>query len=125
MISYFLWLGIPIALIILGIVIASIWPYSDELAFASFIIIGIVLLIMSLALWGGVYATSKSNILQFKEIVRTVQDLRENGDKVELAALNIKIIEANKWLAGTQYWASKPVLDLFFPDEILDLQPIK
>jgi len=44
---------------------------------------------------------------------------------VERAALSHKTVEANEWLARSRYYASRWYLDVFWPDEVLMLEPIR
>lgn len=67
----------------------------------------------------------RSEIAEFNATKQTIADVRiaEISD-IERAALTQKIIEANKWLAKTQC-NNKNLVDIFIPDEIDELEPLK
>ena len=64
-----------------------------------------------------------SDIQGFKAIEQTIQTDRGN-ENLENTALKMKIIDANRWLAKTQYY-NNTVWGLWIPDTIEDLEPIK
>ena len=64
-----------------------------------------------------------ANIEEYKSIKNTIQIDRGN-DNIENAALKMKIIDANRWLAKTQYY-NTTMLGLWIPDEIEELEFIK
>jgi len=92
-------------------------------AFFWLIVVGIA--------WPTNYITKISEIVEFKAIKSTIEvariedTLRPKGLEYERVALTLRVIEANKWLARNQYWANRYLFDIFYPDEISDLKPIK
>ena len=68
---------------------------------------------------------TKAEIKQFKSIQLTIQKARKNNnDKIENAAFQMKIADNNSWLAGISYW-NTTVFDIWIPDEIENLKPIE
>ncbi len=65
----------------------------------------------------------KSRIAAFHQVRASVEAARERGD-IEAAALALKIIEVNFWLAREQYW-NGTCFDLWVPDEVDELEPIR
>ena len=45
-------------------------------------------------------------------------------EALEMAAYQMKVAEANQWLASTQYW-NGTLFDLWIPDVVDDLEPIR
>jgi hypothetical protein len=72
------------------------------------------------------YYSTKSEIVEFKSIQSTLENARENknASPYEIAAIQQKVVDANKWLASNQYW-NDTVLGWYIPDEVDDLKPIK
>jgi len=66
-------------------------------------------------------------VREFLSLKATVEAARQNEhiSELELAALQQKIIEANKWLASTQYYRRLSWTDVFYPPAVLDLEPIR
>ena len=66
-------------------------------------------------------------IQQFNAAQTTLSEARGNKDisAIELAAIQGDVIECNKWLADSQYWAKKPLTSWFVHPDVLRLRPIK
>jgi len=71
-----------------------------------------------------VQLTVRGDIVGFKETKATVERARETGSWIERAALQQEVIRANTWLARVKYW-NKTVFDLWIPDAVDDLEPIR
>lgn len=118
------WIVLPIVLIIGGIIVDnkthSAWPVI------GIIVGGFTLLIITIC-WPTVYVDTISDIKEFKATQETIVFARANTSisEYEKAALTHKIIDANKWLARTQYWANMSIFDMFYPDEVNELKPIR
>ncbi len=67
-----------------------------------------------------------AEILQFKSVGITLETARRNPEisKFELAAIQQKVVEMNKWLANAKFWAKHPLTNWFWPKEISRLEPI-
>ena len=63
-------------------------------------------------------------IAEFEAARASYERARDSGNWVENAAIQSDIAERNGWLARKQYWNST-TLDIFIPDEIDNLEPIK
>jgi len=67
----------------------------------------------------------RAAIIKFTETKATVLRARESGAWVERAALQVEIIKGNKWLAEVKYWNNWLWFDLWIPDAVDDLEPIR
>jgi len=66
-------------------------------------------------------------VREFLALKATVEAARQNEhiSELELAALQQKIIEVNKWLASTQYYRRLFWTNVFYPPVVLELEPIR
>lgn len=64
-------------------------------------------------------------INKFYSTQATIEAARYHNDPIERAALVHKVQEQNAWLANTQYWNSKWLLDWYYQDEIETMKPIR
>lgn len=71
--------------------------------------------------------STRAEIEQFNSVKETLESARMNIEmsEFELAAIQQKVIEENKWLVASQYWAKHPMTNWFWPREILKLDLIK
>lgn len=102
------------------------WPdftNGSIIGFVSTIIGGVCLLIALVALPINIMDT-KSGIAQFRALEATAEAAREGGLGLEMAAYQMKVAEANQWLADKQYW-NGTVFGLWVPDEVDNLTPIR
>ena len=95
-----------------------------------FIVFGIfffIVLLGALCYLGSNHLDTHAKIKEFLAIKRTVEIARQNPNisPLEIAALQQKIIEANKWLANNKYYAKNPWTSWFIPGEVLKLRPIR
>lgn len=67
---------------------------------------------------------TRSGIEEFNEIKETVKRARIN-DNLESAAIQHKIIDANKWLKREQYYANHWLFSIYYPSEINELEVIE
>lgn len=114
-------ISVCIVLIIAGIIIDK-YTYSDN--GAIMVIIGSTVLATVLIFLPIVYYTTKSEIVQFNSVKTTIQNARNSGINIENAAIQQKIIDANKWLANCQYW-NNTILDIYIPNEVMGLEPLE
>ena len=70
---------------------------------------------------------TKAEIAQFNSVKETLESARLNDQisEFELAAIQQKVIDQNKWLANAHFWAKYPLTNWFWPKEILKLNRIK
>ena len=88
--------------------------------------LGILLAAVLLSL-GLCRLTVNGEVREFVALQSTVETARQNEhiSELELAALQQKIIEANKWLASTQYFRRLFWTNIFYPPVVLELEPIR
>jgi len=88
--------------------------------------LGILLAAVLLSL-GLCRLTVNGGVREFLALKATVDAARQNENisELELAALQQKIIEANKWLASTQYYRRLFWTNVFYPPVVLELEPIR
>lgn len=65
-----------------------------------------------------------AEIKQFEITKQTYEFSRKNSEYIENAAIQIDIAKLNRWLAKRQYFDAV-LFDLWIPDEIKKLEPIK
>jgi hypothetical protein len=118
-----------IILVLVGMTVASYFilktAQSDAIEFVgcSTMVISGILLLMSIIALPVSHMTVMAEIGKFKAVQETVINTRATGN-MEQAALNIKIAEANSWLAETKYYRTTIFRD-FVPSEIETLEPIR
>jgi len=66
----------------------------------------------------------KAEITKFEATRQAIIVSRKTEDDFERAAIQHKIIERNEWLAGMVYW-NQTIFDIFIPDEVMQLKPLK
>ena len=98
------------------------WIVEDAGLFLTFI--GGVLFFMALIMLPCMYYQYLGEIVEFESIITSIENARLNGNELEKAAIQHKIIEANKWIASKQYW-NKTIWDWYIPDAVMDLEFIK
>ena len=67
---------------------------------------------------------TSAKIAEYKSVELTLEQARKDDNQMENVALQHKIIDSNKWLASQQYY-NGTLFDIWIPDEILKLKPIK
>lgn len=65
-----------------------------------------------------------AKIAEYKSVEVTIQQTRNDNNQLENVALQHKVIDCNKWLASQLYY-NGTLFDIWIPDEILELTPIK
>lgn len=113
-----------LGLVALFLLVTGLFYYTDNdlWMFPSFIL-GVVILVFLICLPFSYYGT-KGNIAEFNSVKETLKIARDRGESIENAALQMKVIDSNKWLASTKYWNST-LFDSFIPDEVERLEPIR
>ena len=71
------------------------------------------------------YIEVNQNIQEYHATKDSIDNARGNGVDIENAALQLKIIEINEWLAREQWYNSNIWSGPFVPDAIDDLEPLK
>jgi len=96
---------------------------SDLFSF-SFLALSATLLI-SLVLLPIKQSSIRSEIAEFLATKNSVESARLDKDLAyESIMITKEIIEANKWLAKRQYW-NETLFDIWIPDKVMELKPIK
>ncbi len=113
-----------IVLLALVLLLAALFSVTDNdlFMFGSFIV-GVVFLVALICLPCSYY-TTKGHIAEFNSVKETLKVARDRGESNENVALQMKVIDSNKWLASTKYWNST-IFDSFIPDEVESLEPIR
>ena len=65
-----------------------------------------------------------SNIQTYYALQETVENARDMDD-IERAALTHILADANTWLRRAQYWNTKPVVNWYIPDKVMELEPLR
>lgn len=83
--------------------------------------------VVALLIMLGVHLSMPAKVVRFESMRATVEAARgrsgETGS-LELAAIQMKVVEQNAWLAEGQYW-NGTIFDWWVPDSVLDLEPIR
>jgi predicted PurR-regulated permease PerM len=99
--------------------------YDAEVYLLVSIFAGAVFFV-SLIIWPTAYASDVSNVEAFKAAKETVQHLRtQQTSDVERVMLSQDIVNHNRWLAKAQYWNDNIWADIFIPDSVEGLTPIR
>lgn len=70
------------------------------------------------------HAAMRTDYVKFLVTRDVVEKARERETDIESAALQLKIMEANQWLASAQYWNAH-LFDIYIPDDVISLKPIR
>jgi len=127
MITVLLFLGLTIG----GIVWLIIWENDEKYHETEFL--AIVTVVLGIVFIGSLFAIPISiidinaDIEKFYATENSLAIARANSNisDLELAAIQQKVIEMNKWLATAQYWKKHPISNWFWPKKVLELAPIK
>lgn len=79
------------------------------------------------------YLSNCGKVVLYHATLRTMKAARYNVETnevnesamIENAALTLKIVEINQWIAKAQYYNGKWYLDLFYPDSVENLKPLE
>ena len=96
--------------------------YDSDLAFVGSVFSGVILFVALIALPVNRMAV-QAKIAGFHALGATAITAREADSGMEMAAYQMKVAEANQWLAGIKYW-NGTMFDIWTPDEVEDLEPI-
>jgi uncharacterized membrane protein len=95
----------------------------DEVFWGIGITVGIVFLIF-VAIIPINRVDTKASIAKFNATSQTLENARKQGNVLENAALQQKIIEQNQWLAEAQYYRSS-IWRIWVPESVNNLTPIR
>lgn len=109
------------------VIIALIWArasdFYDVFSFFLLLISGTYLTVALISLPIH-YSLTKGEIVKFHSVETTLKTARENRNELEKAAIMNEVIRSNKWLMGVQYW-NETLFDIWIPDEVMQLKPIR
>src|SRR5210317_1819227 len=74
--------------------------------------------------WPVTYLEYSAGIEAFRSTGETYRRARAGGNEIELAAIQVDIADANRWLASAKYY-NGTIIGIFIPDEIDTLELIK
>jgi len=102
------------------------WGGESDKVFAAVLVLGGLLAVIFFVL-GVNRLEENGKIQEFLAIKATVEAARQNEDvsELELAALQQKVVEANKWLASAQYYRKLFWTSIFYPPSVLELEPLR
>lgn len=121
--SCLVWFVIPAL-----VVVASWLCLRAEICWNGAFVCGVFaafMMMMALIMLPCIRAAESRNIRLFKHTSSMVAELRASGSKIDSRHLQWEIHERNRWLEELQPWARKPLFDVFYPDEVLELEPIR
>ena len=85
---------------------------------------GVVLLVSALAFIPVHRMSVQAGIARFQETRAVAERMRDKGATWEAAAFQAKIADMNGWMREMQYY-NGTVFDLWIPDAVDELEPIK
>jgi len=114
-----------VVVLIIGIVLFNYNPYNLSGTMGLLVtLVGGFCLFFSLLLLPLQHFCYNAHIRGFNAVQETVNESRKAGINIEDAALKLKIVDQNMWLAETKYYNST-VWDIWIPDAIENLEPIR
>ena len=81
-------------------------------------------LVVALAGFPVEHIQTKAEIVEYEATRQTLESARKNGNDWELAAIQTRVIESNRWLLKKQYYNST-IFDIWIPDAIDKVEIIK
>ena len=116
---------ITIAVFVIGWIFFRIGePEWVEVLGIMGMVCGIAIFIVALVAIPIERASVRSWIQEYEATKQTIAQVRANGDPSEKAALIHKLVEINRHLASSQYWA-EGTFQFYWPKEIRELKPLK
>ena len=100
--------------------------YDDDVVGMIFSICAGIALVIALIMLLMIQMGTQSEIQAFYSVQQTMETARQDStiSTLELATIQRDAIEKNAWLAQKQYW-NTTVFDIWIPDKIMELNPIK
>ena len=114
-----------VVMLLIGIVLLAYLKDSivGDIGGFAFIMVGGICFVVGMIAIPVTHWDINSEIQQFKSVELSITQARTKLD-IESAAIYMKIVDANKWLAKKKYW-NKTLFDIWIPDEVDDLKPLK
>ena len=88
--------------------------------------LGIIVLVVGVGMISDRVSTL-GKIQEFKATAETVKIARDNPgiSALELAAMQQKVIDSNRWLASKKWYHQNPFFSWFVPKSVMSLKPIR
>lgn len=83
-----------------------------------------VCLVLVLTAWPICYMETLGKVKAYEATMISVENAREYGNQFELAAIQHRIVDLNRWLAVYKYW-NGTIFDCYIPDEVDELEYLK
>ena len=120
---------LSLGILFVGFLVASIVrgnDFYDDGMWLVAVIMGFIFVVALILLPVG-YLDSIEEIVRYDAVKQTVEQSRNNPDvsELEVAALTMSIVEVNKDLASTQFWARHPLTNWYYSKLVLELTPIR
>ena len=113
-----------VIMFVVGLWLASL-DTTELLGMMICFISGLILL-LTVIQWPLTYYATLAQIERYYALKDTIEVARSQGiDDIERAALTHKIVENNTTLAEYKYWNQFFLLDMYCPDEVMNLEPLK
>ena len=98
--------------------------WESPFLFVAVLILGLTGLMLAIGIPAEHYEHNKA-IVKFEQFQKTIEAARERDGGLENAAILMEIAEWNTTLAGWKYDNDSNWFDIFIPDAVDDLEPIK
>lgn len=88
------------------------------------IFVGGAMLLLSATIFPLAHLDIKSQIMEYQAVKATLIEARKDNANIENAAMQLKIIEINQWIASVQFY-NKTIFEIWIPDEVNELEFLK
>lgn len=115
-----------VVMVVVGLFVKSgaVWGSGMDFAGDALVFFGGFFLVVAAIMLPLNHLGIKAEIQEYESVRQTAAMAREGGETWELAAYQQKVAEMNQWRAGIQYW-NGTIFDIWVPDEVEDLEPIR
>jgi len=117
-------------LLLIGLVVLSavftFWAIKNDWDHPGIVIPAwtfLALLALAIALILPFYMTISAEIEAFNATKVSLFNAREHKNDFEVAAVQLKVFEANQWLAKVKFYNKH--FSLWIPEKVMELEPIK
>ena len=121
-----MWVLWIVAVIVLMVGLRLADTYKYDLLGALMVGTSVLFLFISLIIWPIHYYDVHAKIAEYHALKETVNQSRQDDiSEFERVTLTNRIIENNTALARLKYWNETFMFDMYIPDEIMQLEPIR
>lgn len=121
-----------ILLIILGVIAVVSFVLREvfydldalDILFFAIGVLSTLALLLALVILPINYLVYTGDIAEYHATQQTIEQARKNGDELEKATIQNKIINMNAWVASSQYY-NTTWLGLWIPDDVMKLEPLQ